>query len=214
MRPDRVKRRPRQLSLADNQLPAGFDFTAHIHRLCRHIASHSPQLAHIDMQRVAVSFNQARKPGPYGLQASLTPLRFENGATSTRRRGQQVSCQQLLDANGHEMLYILRFYLPRYLNGSLMDKLTTLFHELWHISPRFDGDLRRFPGRCYIHTSKEAHYDAEVTQLAQQWLATDPPRQLYSFLEHDFRQLQSIHQRVVGVRIPRPKLIPLDNSAA
>lgn len=214
MRPKIRRALPRQLSMTQASLPAGFNFTAHMDRLCRDITRRSARLAHIDMDRVAVSFNQARKASLYGLQASLTPLRFKQGATVTHRKGQAFACQRLLDARGQEMLYILRFYLPRFLNGSFRDKLTTVFHELWHIGPQFDGDLRRFPGRCYIHSSREAHYDAQVDELTSQWLAADPPRTLFAFLESDFRQLQQQYGRVVGIRIPRPKLFPLDNSAA
>ena len=39
-----------------------------------------PELAHIDAERVAFSFAQTRTASTYGVYASLTPLRFENGA--------------------------------------------------------------------------------------------------------------------------------------
>ena len=56
---------------------------------------------------------------------------------------------------GVEMMYILKFYLPRFQNESFEEKLTTIFHELWHISGDFNGDIRRHAGRCYVHTSSE-----------------------------------------------------------
>ena len=58
----------------------------------------------------------------------------------------------LFDAKGVEMLYILKFYLPRFQNEPFEEKLTTIFHELWHISSDFNGDIRRHSGRCYVHT--------------------------------------------------------------
>ena len=42
----------------------------------------------------------------------------------------------------------MSFYLPRFCDQSLDEKLSTVMHELWHISPAFDGDIRRLPGRC------------------------------------------------------------------
>ena len=95
---------------------------------------------------VAISFCQARKNVTHGLQASLTPLRFEHGATTGQRGSRRYSCQPVLDHNGLEYFYILSFYLPRFLNHSVEEKLSTLLHELWHISPAFDGDLRRHGG--------------------------------------------------------------------
>ena len=60
-----------------------FDFTPHIRRVCDDMVARLPELAHIDMSRVAVAFCQARKPVPHGMFASLTPLRFAGGAATT-----------------------------------------------------------------------------------------------------------------------------------
>ena len=86
--------------------------------------------------------------------ASLTPLRFAGGQRHTLRRGRQWTLQRVCE-DGREMLYILNFYLPRFLDLPLDEKLTTVVHELWHIGPRFDGDLRRFGGRCYAHSGSQ-----------------------------------------------------------
>ena len=193
------------------QTGSDFDFTVHVRHLCEDICLRTPELSHIDMSAVAVCFSQARKRVRHGLHASLTPMRFKNGALSGVRRGRRYSCQQLLDTSGHEMLYILRFYLPRFMDEEFQQKLSTVFHELWHISPRFDGDLRRHRGRCYIHTHSEVAYNAHMKQLSREWLDRSPPDHLYCFLKKDFDQLERDHGRVVGVRIPQPKLIPLDS---
>ncbi len=50
------------------------------------------------------------------------------------------------------MLYLVTFCLPRFLDQDFDDKFITLFHELYHISPRFEGDLRRHEGRCALHS--------------------------------------------------------------
>jgi hypothetical protein len=86
------------------------------------------------------------------------------------------------------------------------EKMITIFHELWHISPQFDGDLRRHPGRCYMHTESEKEYDAKMAVLARRWLANDPPKGLYEFLRYDLDELSAIHGRVYGQRFPHPKL--------
>ena len=63
------------------------------------------------------------------------------------------------------MLYILNFYLPRFLDLPFREKLTTMLHELWHIGPKFDGDVRRLGGRCFAHGSSQKQYDAHVEAL-------------------------------------------------
>ena len=39
------------------------------------------------------------------------------------------------------MLYLLSFYLPRFLKLPWREKLATVIHELWHVNPQFNGDL-------------------------------------------------------------------------
>jgi predicted metallopeptidase len=186
----------------------GFDFTGQMRVVCQHISQAMPELGHVDMNRVAVSFSQARRRTSWGIYASLTPMRFEGGSVIGKRRGRTYAIQQLVDRSGREMLYILTFYLPRFQDQSFREKLITIFHELWHISPQFDGDLRRHEGRCYAHTHSQAEYDAHMAVLAEQWLRLAPPGTLLDFLRHDFQTLQERHGRVCGVKIPRPKLIP------
>jgi hypothetical protein len=185
----------------------GFDFTLHMRRLCADLTARLADLTHVDLQRVAIRFCQARKAVRHGLHASLTPMRFEDGQLFSSRRGRTMTLERLYDASGREMLYLLSFYLPRFLERPFEDKLTTVVHELWHIGPRFDGDLRRHPGRCYAHSHSQKQYDALMRQLAMKWLALDPPPQTYAFLQSDFHELERRCGPIFGQKIPTPKLI-------
>jgi len=169
----------------------GFNFTAAMRCLCEDIVTRLPELNHVDLNRVAISLCQTRQTGSHGIYASLTPLRFESGATQKELRGRSYRVQRVCDVSGEEYLYILSFYVPRFLDTSLEEKLTTILHELWHISEDFDGDLRRFEGRYYAHGSSQRDYDLKMTKLAQRWLALDPPQHLYHFLEPSFEQLSA-----------------------
>jgi len=197
------------LRIVDRPSAVGFDFTSRMRSLCQDIVARAPSLAHVQLQRVLIAFSQARKGVQYGLQASLTPLRFAGGSLTTRRRNGTFTLQRIFDHSGREYLYILTFYLPRFLNNSLKEKLTTVFHELWHIGPDCDGDLRRHHGRCYAHSHSQREYDALMWQLAQDWLRLQPPASLYDFLEVPFQELQDRHGRIFGLKVPRPKLIPV-----
>jgi predicted metallopeptidase len=185
----------------------GFDFTGQMRLVCEHICTSMPDLGHVDVNRVAVSFAQTRTRSSWGMYASLTPLRFAGGAMEGKRRGRHYAIQQLVDRAGREMLYILTFYLPRFQDQSFQEKVVTIFHELWHISPKFDGDLRRHEGRCFAHTHSQAAYDAHMRLLADRWLALSPPPAMVDFLQLDFRALRQRHGGIFGVKIPRPKLI-------
>jgi hypothetical protein len=188
--------------------PHGFDFTVAARAICVDMTARVPELAHIRMDRVAVGVRRARNRGPYGVYATLTPLRFAGGADREVRRGRSYRIEPLIDEGGSEYLYLLSFYLPRFLDLPLEGKLSTIVHELWHIGPRFDGDLRRHEGRCYAHGSSQRKYDAQMDRLAQSWLAADPPPHLYEFLSAGFDELQAEHGSVRGQRWPTPRLIP------
>ena len=203
-----VTRRVNRSFTAHPKRRRGFDFTAHMRLLCADVVCRLPNLNHIDPCSMAVAFCQTRKPVAHGLYATLTPMRFENGERFTIQHGQRFKCQQLIDAHGNEYLYILSFYLPRFLDVAFNEKLVTICHELWHISPRCDGDLRRHPGRCYIHTGSQEQFDEHARSLANRWLALSPPESLYAFLHLTFQQLQARHGPIYGAKIPHPKLIP------
>lgn len=222
-----------------NTTPSAFDFTAAMSRLCSDIALRVPEFEHIDMHRVAVAFAQARRRASWGLQARLTPMRFENGALVTRRSGTAWTVQRYfrhvgelprepdavravsgphtvpLDAGQPErveILYILTFYLPRFLDQTFREKMVTVFHELYHISPRFDGDLRRFDGRYHVHSHSQKEYDRRMEAFVEAYLAESPPAELYAFLQKRFRTLQRSHGRIVGLKLPVPRLIRLPRS--
>ena len=187
----------------------GFDFTAAMRRLCLDMTVRLPELHHIDLNRVAISISQARNSESHGTYATLTPLRFESGATTKVVRGRRYGVEPVQSESGDEFLYILSFYLPRFLNTPLEENLSTVIHELWHISPAFDGDLRRHEGRCYAHGPSQKAYDALMDRLAQQWLALSPPEHLYEFLIGDFDELLAEHGGVTGSYWQAPKLLPL-----
>lgn len=191
----------------------GLDFCASMHALCEDICNRLPELKHIDMRYVLVTVRRARKPVLHGLQASLTPLRFAGGSRTMQRQGCTWAIQQVLTPAGEEALYILSFYLPRFLDQPFEEKLVTVVHELWHISPRFDGDLRRFPGRCHLHSPRQKDYDAWSASLARAYLACHPPPQRLRFLRYSFSELLVLHGEITGLEVQQPKVYPIRQAA-
>ena len=186
-----------------------FDFSRHMSLLCRDVVRLTPELTHIDMSRVAITFAQTRTDAPHGTQARLTALRFRDGSPTTVRRGRRFRMQSVV-IDGREMLYLVTFYLPRFLNHAACEKLVIVVHELYHISERFDGDVRRLSGRNYAHTHSRRNYDNVVRHMARQYLRRNPDPRLRTFLEWDFRELTARHGGVRGLRVPVPRLLPVD----
>lgn len=189
-----------------------FDFCGHMRRLLADIAARCPDLSHVDVARVLVGITQARGPGIHGLQARVTPLRFARGQLTRVRRNVVYQVQRYFQGD-HEFLYLLTFCLPRFLDQDFDGKLVTIFHELFHIGPLCDGDLRRHEGRYQIHTHSQREYDKMMAHLAREYLATRPDPALHEFLRLNFAQLTERHGGVAGVVVPRPKVIPLLQAA-
>ncbi len=186
-----------------------FDFCGHVRALCADIIHHCPELRHIDVSRLLFAMTQARSGRRHGLQARVTPLRFRHGRLTRLRRGGGLYQVQRYFVAGREMLYLVTFCLPRFLDQDFDDKFITLFHELYHISPNFEGDLRRHDGRCALHTRSKRLYDAHMADLARAYLSNGTDRSLHAFLRLNFAQLQHRHGNVVGVVVPRPRLLPV-----
>ena len=188
-------------------LRPSFDYTSAIAAVCSDMCYRIPELRHIDMNRVAVGFSQTKNSEPFGVFASTTPLRFENGESYCNRRGRFWTLQQLFRPDGVEYLYILYFYVPRFIELPLSQKLDTIVHELYHVNPFFNGDLRRFAGRRFAHGSKK-QYDKIVNGLVQYWLKSNPPNDIWEFLCYNYRDLMTKYGKLSGTRIPFPKVIP------
>jgi hypothetical protein len=190
-----------------------FDFTSHIQRLCADIAGRCAELRHIDVSRLLFGITQARSTRVFGLQARVTPLRFPRGHLTRQRRGVTYQVQRYF-LGATEFLYQVTFCLPRFLDQEFDDKFVTLFHELYHINPAFDGDLRRHEGRYCVHSHSQRDYDQRMAFLARDYLASRPDPALHAFLRLNFSQLVQRHGSVTGVVVPRPKMVPVILAAA
>jgi hypothetical protein len=185
-----------------------FDFCGHVQRLCQDIVARCAELRHIDVSKLLFCMTQARTGRLHGLQARVTPLRFRDGALRRRRHGIPYQVQRYL-VDDCEMLYLVTFCLPRFLDQGFDDKFVTLFHELYHIGPHFDGDLRRHSGRCQVHSLSKRAYDRHMAHLARAYLADGADPSVHAFLRLNFAQLAHRHGRVEAVVVPRPKLLPI-----
>lgn len=184
----------------------GFDYTAAVRAVCQDMAIRIPEFAPIDLSTIGFSFCRTRNRQMYGAFAAVFPLRFEGGKSILVRDGVSWRIPDLFDRQKNQLLYILAVYVPRFINLPLLDKIDTLVHELYHIGPKCDGDIRRFGDRFYAHGASKIEYNKTVVRLAREWLRRDPPPDLWDFLRYDFQTLTDRYSRVFGQKIPIPKM--------
>jgi hypothetical protein len=184
------------------------NLTGELERLIVDITARCPELQHVAPERLLVCVSSGR-PGVGGSLAKIHPLRFAGGERSvTSRRGRRrVLCTMpTITHQGEEMLYVVYFLVPRFLELSFREKLITVFHELYHISPACDGDIRRFPGRNYAHGSSTKIYNALMGVLVDAYLERLPELSRLSFLEGNLAALRERHGAIVARRLQAPRI--------
>ncbi len=185
------------------------NLTGELEKLISAITRQVREFNHVDPSKILVCVASTRGGGVHGTYAKIHPLRFAGGerAAELRRGPKKVTCTMpTITHRGLEMLYVIYFLVPRFLNLSLREKLVTVFHELYHVSPRFDGDIRRFPGKNYAHGSSRKRYDAVVADLVDGWLKQQDAAGLPDFLREDMKSIRARYRVIVGRKLAAPRI--------
>lgn len=185
-----------------------FDLSDWLDKLCRDLARRLPELSHIEAERVLFCLSRSRASGKHGVYARIAPLRYAGGKQETtfrRGRCREVYVLPRLQHKGRDILYLVYLMIPRLLRLSFREKLRTIIHELYHISPEFDGDIRRFPGRNYAHGSSRAAYNQRIDTLVTAWLDQSPDKDMLEPLHLREEDWTSSTIRLTGLRVPLPR---------
>lgn len=145
----------------------------------------------------------------HGTYAKIYPLRFKDGEKSTlfKRRGRLFKYSMpAVTVDEKEMLYIICFMIPRFMNRPLRDKLITIIHELYHISPDFNGDIRRFPGKNYAHGSSRDKYNKVIGDFVDEYMQMPGSAEHLHFLSVDMDELRRNYKMIVGKKLSVPKV--------
>lgn len=184
------------------------NLTAELERLIADIAVRVEAFSHIDPRRLLICVNSGRN-SQHGTFAKIHPLRFHGGELSrvVKRGRSRIACiMPEVHHNGTDMLYVIYFTLPRFMDRPLHDKLVTIFHELYHISPAFDGDIRRFPGRNFAHGSSTKRYNLLMAGFVEQYRRLPGSSERIDFLDADMAGLRLKYRAIVGRKMEMPKV--------
>lgn len=185
------------------------NLTRALEKLVADIVCRVADFSHIDPEKVLLCVSSTRGGGVHGTFAKIHPLRFPGGSFSREvRRGRRVyTCTMpAVTHRDNEILYLIYFLVPRFLNLPFREKLITVFHELYHISPDFDGDIRRFPGRNYAHGSSRKRYNKLMETLVDRYLRECASLDDFDFLAGDMDALRGKYRAIVGRKYPAPKM--------
>ena len=189
------------------------EFNARMTTLVAEIVRRQPAFSRFDTARIGISAAYCRARRRSGLLAYVVPLKFRGGCPVERRvRGNRIFHWAMIPrfAGENELLYIIYFLLPRFWHLSQRQKLETVVHELCHINPLFDGDLRRFPGRSRWHGDRVV-YEKNVARLTDEFLSTSPDPAYYSFLKEGAERCQAgMPFQALHLPEPQPRLLKVE----
>jgi hypothetical protein len=201
------------------------NYTERIALLMEDICRRTPRLSFINVKEVLVfgRFGRSDADGAYATCHCLTLPESDPGyyfwrdrATGelTRRSEWFVTKSPVVRLSNTRINYLISFVLPRFCDQTLersrkaylypgapawLAKLDTVVHELYHIDPEASGirKLIRADGSDSPRSHGPEFY-AEVAEMVQAYLATDPDPSLFEFLHHDFDTLQRRYDGVVA----------------
>jgi hypothetical protein len=135
--------------------------TLAVKRLVRDAARTLPDLAHVKPSRVLVVAGEARRAS----RATIRPAHFK----ATRSRGGAGGRRKpLVRIQGRKILYVITLRPRWFVDSTPEERISTVLHELYHASLRFDGTLHR--GRRHDRLPL-ARYERRIRALRDRYLA-------------------------------------------
>lgn len=190
----------------DKNKVKGFDFTGNMALLVDDIIKTHPFFKHIRIENILVAISPSNG-NMNGVVAKLRPMLFEGCSKTKVVRNIEYAAPEI-KINGINILYIVYFHLPRFLNhGNQKTKLSTVIHELHHVSPLFNGDIRRYSGKNYAHGNSRKDFDDLISIYTDEYISYTIHQELSIFLKYKYNELKRKYGAVYGdmIRIPRLK---------
>lgn len=142
-----------------------FNQTARL--LIRDVSRALPEFAHLRASRILVVAGEARRAS----RGTVKPLCFTGGrAIDSRGRRKPI-----VRVRGKRMLYLVTLRPLFFRDSTPEQRVATLLHELFHISPRFDGTLA--DSRRHAHLGKE--FERLLRPLIKRYLEVCAPEVLH-----------------------------------
>ena len=165
-------------------MPIRANMTLAVKRLMRDVAARLPELAHVRPSRVLVLAGEARGTS----RATIRPATMGPGHDGEGRR------RHFIRVRGRRMLYVVTLRPLWFAASTPEERVSTILHELYHASTRFDGSLHH--GRRHAKLPRAA-YDREVRALLARYLEVAPQDVLAPFAAEGIVRVK------MWLRVPR-----------
>ncbi len=156
-----------------------------------------------DMNKILICCASNRSDGRGAIYGKLSPLRFQDGSEIIKHNGRFYTIPKL-KVNNIEILYVIYFYIPKFFNLSAKDKVNVMFHELYHINPEFNGDIRRMGKFKSAHGHSRKSFEEKYIEYADAFFETIKEAPYYNFLQ---MKTEDIQEHFKKIRYRRMKTI-------
>ncbi|MFH0974762.1 MAG: putative metallopeptidase [Spirochaetota bacterium] len=176
--------------------------------IIKEITIRSESFSHIDAKKITVCLGSNRNNCRGAIYGKLVPLKFKDGSDKLQFRGRYYKIPEIMN-EGIAQLYAVYFYLPKFFNLSAEEKLRVIFHELYHISPEFNGDIRRMGSVKKAHGSSRKKFDLKFEKEVKLFFKFISNTAYLDLLTMDSKSLQK-NYLVYARRMKIPKPVPVN----
>lgn len=139
-----------------------------------------PEFAHVRASRILVVAGEARRAS----RGTVKPLTFAGGRSTEKGTGRR---KPVVKVGGKRMLYSITLRPLFFRNSTPEERVATILHELFHISPTFDGTL----DRARRHARMGRDFSKSLRPLVERYL-NECPEALLTALSYSGEVL--VHQ--------------------
>lgn len=148
-----------------------------------------------DLNKILVCCASNRKDFRGATYGKLLPLRFKNGSEIIKHKGKFYTIPKVI-MNDIEILYVIYLYIPKFFNLSAKDKVNVMFHELYHINPEFNGDIRRMGEFKSAHGHSRKAFEEKYIEYADVFFDKIKNTPYYNFLQMNTDEIQANFKKV------------------
>ena len=164
-----------------------------------------------DINRILVCCSTNRNTSRGGIYGKLVPLKFENGSEIIKHKSYYYSIPRLT-VNNIDILYVIYFYIPKFLDLPAEKKIDVMFHERYHINPDFNGDIRRMGKFKKAHGHSRKSFDEKYKEYAESFYSYIKNTPFIKFLEMDTKTLKNEFPELSYRRMKVPKPVRINKN--
>ena len=162
-----------------------------------------------DLNRMLICCASNRSDSRGGIYGKLVPLKFENGSDIINFRGKLYTTPKIVH-NNIEIKYLIYYYHPKFFDISAREKVNVMFHELYHINPEFNGDIRRMGKVKKAHGHSKKSFEEKYLDYADNFYSYVKETSYHAFLEMNSMDLQKSFKKIKCRRMKTIRPVPVE----